>query len=411
MNTHQHRTLGAFEKAFWLLDQVDSKDFALAAEVEGTATAGEWQAAVNALQQRHPNLCVRITVDAYNRPVFTPVPGKAIPFRVVDAAEHYRWEQEVETELATRFNTAEGPLLRAVIVRKPAGTVIILVSHHAIADGTSLAYLMRDVLQAVTGKTLSAMPAAVSNDELLGMPEDSVGDIAKQALVFETPVAVVPHVDKIQLSQQLTEKLVKRSREEATTVHGALCAAVLMAGRKLDNTWKDERIEMISPVCARRALKIGDECNLNITTHPVYFEPGQVMSFWELARFAKAGLEGVRSVEHVRGYLNFFRELTFNGKDIATMLEPMKAAFNHQVMITNLGRIKYDTDFGAMQLKALWGPMVLSGKGKEQTIGANASNGSICLTNTSQTPLPSLFKLVEQLLEVACDVPVLGTVL
>ena len=30
MRTKQDRTLGAFEKTFWLLDQIDSKDFALA---------------------------------------------------------------------------------------------------------------------------------------------------------------------------------------------------------------------------------------------------------------------------------------------------------------------------------------------------------------------------------------------
>ncbi|UOE47937.1 hypothetical protein MTO98_26355 [Mucilaginibacter sp. SMC90] len=43
MKNYQSRTLGAFEKTFWLLDQIDSKDFALAAEIEGFATITNWQ--------------------------------------------------------------------------------------------------------------------------------------------------------------------------------------------------------------------------------------------------------------------------------------------------------------------------------------------------------------------------------
>ena len=35
MKNHQNRTLGAFEKTFWLLDQIDSKDFVIAGEIEG----------------------------------------------------------------------------------------------------------------------------------------------------------------------------------------------------------------------------------------------------------------------------------------------------------------------------------------------------------------------------------------
>ena len=46
--------------------------------------------------------------------------------------------QEVEKELAVRFNTSEGPLLRAVLVQKPTTTILILAGHHAIAYGTCI---------------------------------------------------------------------------------------------------------------------------------------------------------------------------------------------------------------------------------------------------------------------------------
>ena len=59
-------------------------------------------------------------------------------------------------------------------------------------------------------------------------------------------------------------------------------------------------------------------------------------------------------------------------------------------MVTNLGKLKYETNFGTLKLKAVYGPIVRSGKGKEQTIGAISSNGSLCLTNTSDDPIDGL---------------------
>jgi len=73
-------------------------------------------------------------------------------------------------------------------------------------------------------------------------------------------------------------------------------------------------------------------------------------------------------------------------------------------MVTNLGRLKYDTDFGRLKLKAVYGPMVRSGKGKEQTIGCLSSNGSLCLTNTSDTPIHGILEAIEQILTEASEV-------
>lgn len=72
-------------------------------------------------------------------------------------------------------------------------------------------------------------------------------------------------------------------------------------------------------------------------------------------------------------------------------------------MVTNLVRVKYKTEFGPLKLDALYGPMVRSGKGMEQTIGALTTNGSLCLTNTSDTPIPGLLMEMEQILAKACQ--------
>ncbi|WP_291193402.1 hypothetical protein [Dyadobacter sp.] len=122
-----------------------------------------------------------------------------------------------------------------------------------------------------------------------------------------------------------------------------------------------------------------------------------------MARLAKAGLGGTGSAEYTTGYLSFFRDLVFGHNDMRQMPDALKLALNHHIMVTNLVRVRYKTQFGPLKFEALHGPMVRSGKGMEQTIGALTTNGSLGLANTSDTPIPGLLDKMERILEKACQ--------
>ena len=403
MKRQQNRTLGAFEKTFWLLDQIDSKDFALAADISGTQPVEKWRKAIDLAQQRHPNLSVRVALDELSRPVLQHVENMTIPLRVVHAGQDYRWEREVEKELSTRFNTQEGPLLRIVLVQKTQSTVLILAANHTVADGTSLKFLVRDILLALTGKELEPMAPQISNDETLGMPEDLPAQtVGQQPELTMKTGHVNPLVSSHRFSESLTRNILERARQENTTVHGAICAAVLLVSRKMRPEWDEAKMELVSPVCTRGALDLDDNFGLNITTQSVFFDQ-QHLSFWDLARLAKTELEGTNSAEYVTGYLSFFRDIVFGHNDMQKMINALKQAFNHHIMVTNLVKVRYETDFGPLKLEALYGPMVRSGKGMEQTIGALTSNGALCLTNTSDTPISGLLLEMEKILDEACQ--------
>ncbi|MCE7069089.1 condensation domain-containing protein [Dyadobacter sp. CY327] len=404
MKRKQNRTLGAFEKAFWLLDQIDSKDFALAADIKGTEPVEKWQNAIKQVQKRHPNLSVRIVLDELARPTLRHVENMTIPFRVVHVEQDYRWEQELEKELSERFDTENGPLLRVVLVQKPNSTVLIVAANHTVSDGTSLNFLVRDILLAVTGKELALMYPQVSNDETLDLPGDLPAQTVENVLELKMKTDIVnPLVSSHRFSENLTQNILERARQENTTVHGAICAAVLMASRKLRPEWDETRMELVSPICTRGALELDDNFGLNITTQSVFFEHQRHLSFWNLARMAKAGLDGTNSPEYVTGYLSFFRDIVFGHNDMQLMIDALKQAFNHHIMVTNLVKVRYKTDFGTLKLESVYGPMVRSGKGMEQTIGALTTNGSLGLTNTSDNPIPGLLMEIEKILIEACQ--------
>jgi hypothetical protein len=68
------------------------------------------------------------------------------------------------------------------------------------------------------------------------------------------------------------------------------------------------------------------------------------------------------------------------------------------VLVSNLGVIPFETDFGSLTLEGLWGPSVLMGSEGEQAIGVATLHGAIHLLHTSFAPLPSLLETAERTL-------------
>jgi hypothetical protein len=60
------------------------------------------------------------------------------------------------------------------------------------------------------------------------------------------------------------------------------------------------------------------------------------------------------------------------------------------MMISNLGILPFEADFGGLRLEAFWGPSVFVGIEGEQMIGAATVRGAIHLLHSSYTPIASL---------------------
>jgi hypothetical protein len=158
-----------------------------------------------------------------------------IPLRVVHGDPQSRWEAEVAEELATPFDPRHAPLVRAVLIHATDNAAFTLVAHHAIADGMSLAYAVRDTLRALSGAVLEPLPSTPSLEEMLWVDGAASGLIVAdgrqpEALpgnpgIYRPRDKARPQVRGLCLTPTLTASLRDRARQETTTVHGALCAA------------------------------------------------------------------------------------------------------------------------------------------------------------------------------------------
>jgi hypothetical protein len=151
------RPLGPSEQYFWLSNQNSAKHFVIAAEVVGDATVEAWVSAVAAAQLRHPLLRVSVEYGPDGPPCFREHANILIPLRIVPEEEFAAWQVEMAKELAAPIPFSGAPLARVTLLRQNGGSTLLVAMHHSIADGLSSAFVIRDILEALSGEASSAI--------------------------------------------------------------------------------------------------------------------------------------------------------------------------------------------------------------------------------------------------------------
>ena len=149
-------------------------------------------------------------------------------------------------------------------------------------------------------------------------------------------------------------------------------------------------------------MDVGESCGVFISATTSVFE-SESMNFWDLARDARKGIAANQSREYIAAGLSAFRQVVGNGAEVATAAEFGAQAFASEIMLTNLGSLSFDRQFGPVTLKALFGPAVLTGFENHQTIGVATVDEALCLLHTSHTPLEGLIEQAQSILAEACE--------
>src|SRR5258708_6802925 len=272
------RPLGAFEELFCLFDQHFPTNGALAAQVAGHTTVPQWRDALDAVQQRHPLLSACIDTTFNRVPHFRRFTGQRIPLRVVTSPNAW-WQREIAEERNEPFTLDQAPLFRAVLLHQETHCIFILSSHHAASDGFSLILLLRDILLALSGHDLGALPLAPSREILFGAQQRTATELGLPS--FAAQRHLMPHVEGIKLTPEETTALQRRARQEGVTIHAAISAALTIAGRAIDESWRNDQLRIMSPAEIRDILGLKDQCMVSVGGGEISIEPGGSMTFWE----------------------------------------------------------------------------------------------------------------------------------
>jgi Condensation domain len=311
-NPSIERPLGFLEWVFWLIEQVGSVNFVVAAEVAGPLTPEVLRSALDAVQAQQPLLRARVAMGPRNRLWFRSDNVGCVPLRVCDAAAD-DWIIEAELERETPFQTDTGPLCRCTLLQHGDNRATLLTTiNHMIGDGVSGLFLVGSILQAA-GANCGGRAHQFDRPALGRAMDDHLprwtkrwpgvgtafrAGLSDRALRRRLGKADAIPVDgsaplggrrnrviPVELDPDTTRRLFAKAREEKCSLHGILAAAQMRAiAREFNRDGVTQSLATGTSVRGRIERKVSnDELGLFASVVESLHRIDPAESLWALA--------------------------------------------------------------------------------------------------------------------------------
>jgi NRPS condensation-like uncharacterized protein len=377
------RPLSAGEHIFWLIDRALSQNFVMVAHLSGGIPKEPepvFRRVLDLVQKKHPAL--RRKFKDGKAPEFISDGVGQIPLRIIERKDGDHWMEESEKEIQRPFPWTKGPLARLTLLISQDKCDLLAVFCHVTMDGVSGFTFVENVLSAVAklsrgetadfGPPLPELPSVVDflREDVKQKARSKAAKTAKKKDIQE-PVELagdvnvpvdkrITHTIQRELSQSETGKLVTRCKEENTSVHGAICAAVLQATVEQIREARDVKknkplmIGCLTPVSIRHLFTepVGEGIGNFISNALHYQLVSHKTSLWTVARKVKNKiLKILENGEDIMGHLNagnFLKDDSTPGEMLAS-----QSKFFPPVAVTNIGRLEIPEQFGNITLESI----------------------------------------------------------
>lgn len=367
-----NQILTASEYLMWLSYKNSPENVTLSTTIKGEFTVDLLTEALAWLQLRHSRLRVKIVTKNPNQPQFSSENVPPIPLRVIERQGEEHWCREMVEELHHPLNWSKEPLLRVLLLHSPDVSNLIITLHHCIADGLSGAYLIRDILQFIgePNSPRELLPDLPPVDKIIPDITKNWAEEDSDTLIGESIlIANYENSKKVNTSEEFqirlfhwtlssaeTAKLVVRCREEKTSVHGALCAAFLLAIAAEIKSPNEIILKCHTPVNIREYLtvNVGENLGEYITRLVTAHHLNQKTNFWDLAREVKYKLNQVIADRRIFDDVLKARALLSNNSNQDKNTLDARDIGGIDIAITNLGNLNIKQTFGKLQLQELY---------------------------------------------------------
>lgn len=277
--------------------------------LKGEVTEDLLKAAVSKVQSRHPNLRVRIIEDEAGEAWFNSEGAGEIQVEIVNRESDDQWISVVQESSQIPFEFDTRPAIRFILVQSQTVSELIILCHHIICDGMSLAYLARDLMVHLgdPAREVEVLPNPNPIDRE-NLPEDvSLSRVVKfftnrinkkwaqeqvrfnqgdyRALTEAYWKNYTHQVQSVELSEAQTSALVDRCRKEGMTVNSALTTA-FVAAQSIVQGEKPFHSGMIVAASLRDRLKkpVGEVMGYYAGGVTLKFKYDKEIRFWENVR-------------------------------------------------------------------------------------------------------------------------------
>ena len=412
---HKNRNLQKYERkvtgAERFFSHAPFSTVTMVARIKGNVTEEMLTCAVEKAQQQHPLLRVRIENRGHDL-WFTSEGVQEIPIKIVPRTSENDWIKLHAEGCKVPYEFETRPAIRFILVQSPEASELIILCHHIICDGMSLAYLARDlmvylgdptagveVLPAPEPITLENLPDDVKlsglikyfinrirrkwNDEIVTFDQADYEALNK-AYWDNYDHEILP----VELSEAETKALVARCKKENVTVNTAVITA-FSAAENLVIGGKPHHAQTAIAVSLRDRLphSPGEEMGYYALGMQLKLKYNQKKSFWDNARNYHKKITSNLSNKKVFGDLtaylqmdsNIYEALSFkkigalvkpdspryqklsdfgNRQDVVVRLlqRAKMETFDSKLIgpaITNLGRLDFPKTYGSLELDRL----------------------------------------------------------
>ena len=372
-----NRKLASNEHTMEILNRSGGFSILTISRVKGGLKEEIVRQALDLIQTRHPRLNCRIIGDLDS--LRFVLGATKIPLRIVQKQFIEQW-QEVVLEELNQLIDSDKCLIRAVLINFDDSNLnyLLTILHHAISDGLSAAQLHSEILtycqKIVDDKienNISSLHPLPNIQELF--PKSMQGTVAKIKSNLFLPFLQLklslhrPETLKLEkyvspdlrrcnmlqrkLNKETTTQLVKLCRKERTTVHGALCAAMMLAvgGQATNKNNANLRFSCRSFVSLRKHIQpevhrenLGNLASAITTLHNIDINT----SFWDLARDVREKLTvGLRKED--------IFSVVLISKKFFQLLMYLSNKRTLTVGLTNIGRVNIFSDYGLFKLEEI----------------------------------------------------------
>ena len=373
------RKLGLIENLFDIAHDSGSMIYVNIAKLEGTINPDLIKQSLNLVQKHYPMLQVHI-IKLEDGNYFQSEGTLKIPLRVIHKQDDNQWYEIAQNELHQKFIGSKNPLCRFTLLHSSSNNGInelIATFHHGIADGISCMHLFNQLLYFYHKiSSGDAIDKKVTNS-LLGPIEDLVDDsfvrtndyenntenyhqeIPQPKLIIEQeapPRDRCTHFLTRIIEQKNTRILINRCKQEKTTVHGALCAAMLFSAAKHFPTSYPINLSCSSNVNLRKYCQPEIKnsylaCLVSRIAENHSLEENTL--FWNLARECKSKIHNSIEMGIPIKLISSERLRNFN-KDVISQLAEYQMGRDMTVHVSNLGKINILENYGKLKIKELY---------------------------------------------------------
>lgn len=396
------RPLGAFERTVDLYMRHNPLQFSLVAELDRHIPESELASALVKLRDRHPMLGV--SVDRTGPEAVYRKTDAATP--VTTLAEGTPWQAVMAAEQVRPISPAPGgPSVRAVLLPRGRRCDMVLTFAHQITDGVGGLRALLDLVAVLDGEELAPGGVPEALEDLLAR-DVTAPDTTASAVPPDDPrmsaggelapfSGQLPHLQALALDQELTTRLLHRSRQESTSVHAALCAAAAVVFHRRGR----EFVRVLTPMDLRRACGLPDEVVNRFAGARTASEAHEADDFWKLARGTRESLARQRGPGALKAA---GAALAAHAPTSAGEAEAMMgAATAADIQITNLGAAE-PRPRSTGTLTALWGPGQVTQLRGEHVLGVVTVAGRLRMTELTHDPVAGLVGDIAAVLAEAC---------